>query len=306
MDGHAPRVAATRRTPRNGHDGRDGARLARMAWGSVQKFVDIPVFGFLDALVEARWRPSARTGSAEDQDVLGACLHIFSRLCVEQINCQAAAQDLAEAADAFDVAEHGSTMCFRAAYKTRPVAVRTLFAIAACGSSLTRARASVDGDDVCPFKRGLRGGKHFRRYDDGDVARDGERAIQPQWDVLPHVDVPFIEKHPQVTPCRWAVESVGLNVFTEFSYPVLVRSVVTEEDIDDFLLRAQDSTWPEPVLPCQMLVHPNCTLSSKPSSFKPERASSALAWPCSPSAGTSKVTRSFKPGFTAKRLRTFV
>ncbi len=51
---------------------------------------------------------------------------------------------------------------------------------------------------------------------------------------------------------------------------------------------------------------PNCTSSLSPNSFRPERASSALAWPGSPSAGTSNVTCNFSPGVEAKRLSTFV
>ena len=50
----------------------------------------------------------------------------------------------------------------------------------------------------------------------------------------------------------------------------------------------------------------SCTPSFKPNSRRPERASSALACPASPSAGTLNVTLSLSPGVDTKRLRTLV
>ena len=69
--------------------------------------------------------------------------------------------------------------------------------------------------------------------------------------------------------------------------------------------------WLAPTSACRFLSLDQCdqskrTSSSKPSSFSPERASSALDSASSWSRGISKATSSFRSGVAAKRVRTLV
>ena len=85
---------------------------------------------------------SVRTGSAEGQETLAACLQIFRRLWARQINCHSAetfssprSRNLRKPRIRLIWPNTGSTMCFRAAYSVRPGASRTFFAIAVFGFS---------------------------------------------------------------------------------------------------------------------------------------------------------------------------